>query len=138
MGAGFVEVTQETVSVLTDMAVLEHEIDETAAEEAIRRAEEAMKSKHLDEEGYAAVQAAIQKSYSPASSQTSSRLISPGIGMIPRECPSGREPHVVSMPGEIHDFLGGFLSNGPCLIGQIRVTRDCSIKPSGRCRTNGA
>ena len=47
--------------------------------------------------------------------------------MIPRECPSGREPHVVSMPGEIHDFLGGFLSNGPCLIGQIRVTRDCSM-----------
>ena len=31
------------------------------------------------------------------------------------------------MPGEIHDFLGGFLSNGPCLIGQIRVTPDCSM-----------
>ena len=62
MGAGFVEVTQESVSVLTDMAVAEHEIDEAAAEAAIRRAEEAMKSKHLDEEGYAAVQAALQKS----------------------------------------------------------------------------
>jgi F-type H+-transporting ATPase subunit epsilon len=44
------------------MAVLEQEIDEAAAEAAIRRAEEAMKSKHLDEEGYAAVQAALQRS----------------------------------------------------------------------------
>ena len=62
VGAGFVEVTQESVSVLTDMAVLEHEIDEAAAEAAIKRAEEAMKSKHLTEENYAAVQAALQKS----------------------------------------------------------------------------
>ena len=62
VGAGFVEVTQESVSVLTDMAVLEHDIDETAAEAAIKRAEDAMKSKHLDEEGHAAVQAALQKS----------------------------------------------------------------------------
>jgi ABC-type transport system involved in Fe-S cluster assembly fused permease/ATPase subunit len=56
------EVTQQSVSVLTDMAVLEEEIDEAAAEAAIRRAEEAMKSKHLNEEGYAAVQAALQRS----------------------------------------------------------------------------
>jgi F-type H+-transporting ATPase subunit epsilon len=62
VGAGFVEVTQESVSVLTDMAVLEEEIDEAAAEAAIQRAEEAMKSKHLNEEGYAAVQAALQRS----------------------------------------------------------------------------
>ncbi len=62
VGAGFVEVTQESVSVLTDMAVLEQEIDETAAEAAIKRAEDAMKSKHLDEEGHAAVQASLQKS----------------------------------------------------------------------------
>ena len=60
VGAGFVEVTQESVSVLTDMAVLEQEIDEAAAEAAMKRAEEAMKSKHLNEEGYAAVQAALQ------------------------------------------------------------------------------
>ena len=44
------------------MAIREEEIDESAAEAAIKRAEEAMKSKHLDEEGYAAVQAALQKS----------------------------------------------------------------------------
>ena len=54
VGSGFVEVTQESVSVLTDMAIREEEIDESAAEAAIKRAEEAMKSKHLDEEGYAA------------------------------------------------------------------------------------
>ena len=62
VGSGFVEVTQESVSVLTDMAIREEEIDESVAEAAIKRAEEAMKNKHLDEEGHAAVQAALQKS----------------------------------------------------------------------------
>src|SRR5438445_820457 len=37
VGEGFVEVTQERVSVLTDMAVEEKEIDESAAAEAVRR-----------------------------------------------------------------------------------------------------
>ncbi len=62
VGEGFVEVTGETVSVLTDMAVPESDIDESAAEEAIRRAEAAMKEDHLDEEGLANVQAALLKS----------------------------------------------------------------------------
>ena len=62
VGSGFVEVTQESVSVLTDMAIREEEIDEAAAEAAIRRAEDAMKSKHIDEEGYATAQAAMLKS----------------------------------------------------------------------------
>ncbi len=62
VGSGFVEVTQESVSVLTDMAVREEEIDESVAEAAIRRAEDAMKSKHLDVEGHAALQAALQRS----------------------------------------------------------------------------
>lgn len=62
VGEGFVEVTGEKVSVLTDMAVPEHDIDESAAEEAIRRAEAAMKEEHIDEEGYAAAQAAMMKS----------------------------------------------------------------------------
>jgi F-type H+-transporting ATPase subunit epsilon len=66
VGAGFVEVTQESVSVLTDMAVLEQVIDEAAAEAAMKRAEEAMKSKHLNEEGYA-VQAASKVSRSTSS-----------------------------------------------------------------------
>lgn len=62
VGEGFVEVTGEKVSVLTDMAVPESDIDEAAAEEAIRRAEAAMKEEHLDEEGHAAAQAAMLKS----------------------------------------------------------------------------
>ncbi len=62
VGEGFVEVTGEKVSVLTDMAVPEHDINESAAEEAIRRAEAAMKDEHLDAEGLAAVQASLQKS----------------------------------------------------------------------------
>jgi len=62
VGEGFVEVTGEKVSVLTDMAVPESDIDEAAAEAAIRRAETAMKEEHLDEEGHAAAQAAMLKS----------------------------------------------------------------------------
>lgn len=62
VGEGFVEVTGEKVSVLTDMAVVESDIDEVAAEEAIRRAEEAMKDNHLDSEEHAAVQATLAKS----------------------------------------------------------------------------
>ncbi len=62
VGEGFVEVTQKKVSVLTDMAVRESDIDEQAAEEAMKRAEEAIKSGALDSENYASVQAAIEKS----------------------------------------------------------------------------
>jgi F-type H+-transporting ATPase subunit epsilon len=62
VGGGFVEIGNNKVSVLTDMAVKESEIDETAAEEAMLRAEEAMKNEKLEGEEYAAVQAALQKS----------------------------------------------------------------------------
>jgi len=62
VGEGFLEVTQTTVSVLTDMAVKESEIDESAVEEAIRRAEESMKNEHLGAEELATVQASLQKS----------------------------------------------------------------------------
>lgn len=62
VGEGFVEVTGEKVSVLTDMAVPEVDIDEAAAEEAIKRAEAALNDEHIDEEGHAAAQAAMLKS----------------------------------------------------------------------------
>ena len=39
VGEGFVEVTGTTVSVLVDMALTEGDIDENAAEEAVKRAE---------------------------------------------------------------------------------------------------
>lgn len=62
VGGGFVEITQTTVSVLTDMAVKESDIDVDAAEEAVRRAEAAMKEDHIGGEELATVQAALQKS----------------------------------------------------------------------------
>ena len=62
VGEGFVEVSADKVAVLTDMAMKESEIDETAAEEAVKRAEEAMKAHKMDDEEYATVKASLQKS----------------------------------------------------------------------------
>jgi len=62
VGEGFVEITQDHVAVLTEMAIEEKNIDEAAAEEAIRRAEAAMKDHSLGSEESAAVQAAIARS----------------------------------------------------------------------------
>ena len=50
VGAGFVEITGNQVSVLTDMAVQADNIDEQAAEEARKRAEKRLKEKLSDEE----------------------------------------------------------------------------------------
>ena len=62
VGEGFVEVTQEKIAVLTDMAVKESEIDETAAEAAIKRAEEAMRSERMSDEEPATTKAALMRS----------------------------------------------------------------------------
>jgi F-type H+-transporting ATPase subunit epsilon len=62
VGEGFVEITSEKVAVLTDMAVKESDIDEAAAEEAIRRAEEAMSGERLSTEDYTANNAALLRS----------------------------------------------------------------------------
>ena len=62
IGEGFVEVTQERVNVLTDMAIDERQIDEAAAEAAVKRAEESLASKEHGGEEAAAVQAALAKS----------------------------------------------------------------------------
>ena len=62
VGEGFVEITSEKVGVLTDMAVKESDIDEAAAEEAIRRAEEAMSGEKLSTEDYTANNAALLRS----------------------------------------------------------------------------
>jgi F-type H+-transporting ATPase subunit epsilon len=62
VGDGFVEVTGESVTVLTDMAVEEQAIDETAAEAAVKRAQEALRGEQLGDEEVASVQAALQKS----------------------------------------------------------------------------
>ncbi len=62
VGEGFVEITSEKVAVLTDMAVKESDIDEAAAEEAVRRAEEAMSGEKLSNEEYATNNAALLRS----------------------------------------------------------------------------
>lgn len=62
VGEGFVEITQEKIAVLTDMAVKESDIDESAAEAAIRRAEEAMRNERLSDEEQATTKAALMRS----------------------------------------------------------------------------
>ncbi len=50
VGSGFVQVTGERVSILTDMAIRAENIDEAAAEEARKRAEERLSQKLSDED----------------------------------------------------------------------------------------
>ncbi len=64
VGSGFAEVTQTKVTVLTDMALGEDEIDEQSAEEAIQRAQEKLQAvEHsMDAEEVAYLQGVISKS----------------------------------------------------------------------------
>src|SRR5437763_15310722 len=61
VGDGFVEVTGERVSILTDMAIKAENIDAAKAEEAKRRAE-ARLSENLDDEQTALVSSALAHS----------------------------------------------------------------------------
>ena len=61
VGNGVVEITGRSVSVLTDMAVREADIDEAAVEAAVKRAQDAMSEK-LSAEEAATVQATLLKS----------------------------------------------------------------------------
>jgi F-type H+-transporting ATPase subunit epsilon len=60
VGTGFAEVTGETVRVLADMALRADQIDEAAAIEARKRAEQRLAEKLSDEE-IAIVEASLQK-----------------------------------------------------------------------------
>lgn len=60
VGEGFVEIRGDGVSVLTDMALEPEKIDLTAAEEAVARAQAAMKEDHGAEE-VALISASLQK-----------------------------------------------------------------------------
>jgi F-type H+-transporting ATPase subunit epsilon len=62
VGSGFAEITQTQVSVLTDSALEDESIDENVAEEAIRRAEAALKDKSLAAEELAEAEAALARS----------------------------------------------------------------------------
>ena len=61
VGDGFVEITGEKISVLTDLAIRAEEIDESKAEEARHRAEEALRGK-LSADQEAATRAMLEKS----------------------------------------------------------------------------
>ena len=61
VGEGVVEITRDSVAILTDLAVTTADIDEAAVEEALKRAEDALSEKLSDEE-VATVEASIQKS----------------------------------------------------------------------------
>lgn len=63
VGSGFAEITQGRVNILTDMALGEKEIDESATEEAMKRAEKQLAgmSHDHDAEEMAHLQAAIAK-----------------------------------------------------------------------------
>ena len=61
VGEGFVEITADKVSIMTDMAIKADDIDEARAEEARTRAE-ARLSEKLDEEEAALVNAALMHS----------------------------------------------------------------------------
>ena len=62
VGSGFAEITQTQVSVLTDSAIEDESIDENVAEEAIKRAEAALKDKSLASEELAEAEAALARS----------------------------------------------------------------------------
>ena len=62
VGEGFVEVTQESVTIMTDMAAEEREIDEDVERAAIERARKALAEADHTPEEEAAVRALIAKS----------------------------------------------------------------------------
>jgi len=62
VGEGFVEITGDAVSILTDMAIKAQDIDETKADEARKRAEERLRGEKLSGEEVAAVTASLAHS----------------------------------------------------------------------------
>ena len=60
IGERLAEITGESISVLTDMALESSAIDEAAAEAAVARAQAAMKEDHVAEE-VASIRASLQK-----------------------------------------------------------------------------
>jgi F-type H+-transporting ATPase subunit epsilon len=62
VGEGFVEITGDSVSILTDMAIKAQDIDEAKAEEARKRAEDRLNGNQLSDEEVASVTAALAHS----------------------------------------------------------------------------
>jgi len=64
VGEGFMEATQESVTILTDLCAGASDIDENAVEEAMKRAQEALADtdQNVDPDAVIALQATIAKS----------------------------------------------------------------------------
>ncbi len=62
IGEGFAEITGKSIAIMTDGAVNEQDIDEKKAEEAVKRAEDLLKSNTLQGEELEATQAALARS----------------------------------------------------------------------------
>jgi F-type H+-transporting ATPase subunit epsilon len=62
IGEGFAEITGTSIAILTDGAVNEKDIDEKVAEEAVKRAEDLLKSNTLEGEELEATQASLARS----------------------------------------------------------------------------
>jgi len=63
VGEGFAEITGESVTILTDMAIVETAIDERSVEKAIERAQAALRNaESLDAEQIASMEATLQRS----------------------------------------------------------------------------
>ncbi|MGY8658608.1 MAG: ATP synthase F1 subunit epsilon [Verrucomicrobiales bacterium] len=62
VGEGFVEVNNDKVAVLIDLAIGEDAIDESQVKEAMKRAEEALAGENVNHEEMAALQVVIAKS----------------------------------------------------------------------------
>ena len=62
VGEGFVEVTQDHVSILTDIAVTDEQIDEDVEQKAVERARKALEDTDHSAEELAAVRASLSKS----------------------------------------------------------------------------
>jgi len=62
VGNGFAEITQDHVTILTDMAHTDDEIDEKAAEAAVQRAREAMNDPQNTVEAQAELEASLKRS----------------------------------------------------------------------------
>ncbi|MBI2011516.1 ATP synthase F1 subunit epsilon [Candidatus Daviesbacteria bacterium] len=62
-GGGFLQMVDNNLTIMTDLAVSEENINEKAVEEALKRAQEALKQKQtLSDEEYATTLAIIEKS----------------------------------------------------------------------------
>ena len=61
VGTGFIEVTGDSVSVLTDSALEDEQIDESATQDAINRAQAALKDKNLSSDETAEVEASLAR-----------------------------------------------------------------------------